>query len=401
MSEALALSRASAVLLAALGLSGLLVISHHRAPFRKLPLEAHLTSGVRPVGAITSAPLPPPIVPVTLEALTPDQARAMNAAIPIVKGRLPAARPFTYTGTDQDYANALICLSSAVWYEAGDDKEGEQAVAQVVLNRLRHPAFPKSICGVVFQGSDRETGCQFTFTCDGSINRVPGADGWARARKIAREALSGFVFKPVGTSTHYHTDWVVPYWRSSLDKVAKIHTQIFYRWQGRWGEPVSFSGRPQPGEALDPRLAYLLPETQQPAAVMEGVGEPLLTPVTLTATGSQSPSPPSSARNVGGLSILVQDEARNAFIVALDRSALPGSYALAALELCKDRPNCLVLGWMDPTNAPQSVTDATPTMASLSFMYRRVAGGAALDAAYWNCSEMPRGNSTQCLPHAS
>ena len=79
-------------------------------------------------------------------------------------------------------AQALECLASAVYYEAGNqDDDGERAVAQVVLNRVRHPAFPASVCGVVYEGSTRPTGCQFTFTCDGSLYRQPDADGWRRA----------------------------------------------------------------------------------------------------------------------------------------------------------------------------------------------------------------------------
>ena len=105
-------------------------------------------------------------------------------------------------------------------YEARDD--GQAAVAQVVLNRLRHPLFPKTVCGVVFQGSQKTTGCQFTFTCDGAMLRyTPAAAGWSRARDIARLALNGSVYAPVGHATHYHTDWVVPYWSASLEKITE------------------------------------------------------------------------------------------------------------------------------------------------------------------------------------
>ena len=109
-----------------------------------------------------------------------------TAAIPIADLPNPAAQPFTLRGADEAArARALECLTSAVYYEAGNESaDGQQAVAQVVLNRVRHPAFPSSVCGVVYQGSTRATGCQFTFTCDGSLARRaerrrlgPGAQG--------------------------------------------------------------------------------------------------------------------------------------------------------------------------------------------------------------------------------
>jgi hypothetical protein len=110
----------------------------------------------------------------------------------------------------------------------------------VVLNRVRHPAFPASVCGVVYEGSTRATGCQFTFTCDGSLNRRPDAEGWKRAYAVASAALSGAVFAPVGWATHYHADYVVPYWASTLAKNAVVGAHIFYRWAGGWGRPASF-----------------------------------------------------------------------------------------------------------------------------------------------------------------
>ncbi len=190
-------------------------------------------------------------------ALTADEARAFNATVPFVDGPISAARKLVYDGSHDDRERALTCLASAVWYEAGDDKIGEQAVAQVVLNRVRHPAFPKTICGVVFEGASRRTGCQFTFTCDGSLQRTPSADAWRRARAIADRALSGYVFKLVGNATHYHTDWVVPYWSDTLDKLVEVHSHLFYRWRGDWGRAAAFTRQPGGAEQLDPRIARL------------------------------------------------------------------------------------------------------------------------------------------------
>ena len=104
------------------------------------------------------------------------------------------------------------------------------------------------MCGVVYEGSTRATGCQFTFTCDGSLARRPSEWSWNRARKVAEAALAGSVFAPVGMATHYHANYVVPYWASSLTKNAIVGTHIFYRWAGGWGRPAAFTGRYAGGE---------------------------------------------------------------------------------------------------------------------------------------------------------
>jgi spore germination cell wall hydrolase CwlJ-like protein len=183
-------------------------------------------------------PAPPPLL---IRQLAPDQALQVNEDIPIATGPNPAAKPFVFTGDKAARSQALECLASAVYYEAGSqDDNGERAVAQVVLNRVRHPAFPASVCGVVFEGSTRPTGCQFTFTCDGSMYRQPDAEGWKRAYRIADAALSGYVYAPVGYATHYHANYVVPYWASTLAKNAIVGAHIFYRWAGGWGQPAAF-----------------------------------------------------------------------------------------------------------------------------------------------------------------
>eukprot|EP01035_Chromulina_nebulosa_P041252 gene41252-55797_t len=111
-----------------------------------------------PARVVPKAELPP-VEPVAFEDMSLDDARAYNASIPFVGGPNPAARPFKFVGSDEQRARARDCLAVAMLYEAGDDSVGQRAVAQVVINRARHPAFPKTICGVVFQGSERSTGC--------------------------------------------------------------------------------------------------------------------------------------------------------------------------------------------------------------------------------------------------
>lgn len=185
-----------------------------------------------------------------LRDLSWDDARRINALIPASLAVEPPARPFVLRASGEDRARAEQCLTQAIYYEAGfEPEDGRAAVAQIVLNRLRHPAYPKSVCGVVYQGAQLTTGCQFSFTCDGSLARAPAADAWAQARTIARRALGGFVVARVGEATHYHADYVLPYWSPSLVKIAQIGAHIFYRWSGPDGAPQAFTGRYAGGES--------------------------------------------------------------------------------------------------------------------------------------------------------
>ncbi len=154
----------------------------------------------------------------------------------------PAASPFASFAGSASQSRAHTCLAQAIYYEAASESEaGQRAVAQVVLNRVAHTSWPASVCGVVFEGSQRSTGCQFSFTCDGSMRRTPSANGMARARRIASEALSGSVYAPIGHATHYHTLWVNPYWASSLDHVGTIGAHRFYKNRGSAGKKSAFT----------------------------------------------------------------------------------------------------------------------------------------------------------------
>ncbi len=126
-------------------------------------------------------------------------------------------------------ARQLDCLTQAVYYEArGETPRGQAAVAQVVMNRVNSPSFPKTICGVVFQGA-ASRGCQFSFACDGSIGRAVETDAWDRARIIAERTLSGVVLADIGTATHFHTTAVQPEWGPQMLRVAQVGLHIFYR----------------------------------------------------------------------------------------------------------------------------------------------------------------------------
>lgn len=139
------------------------------------------------------------------------------------------------TGKDRE----LDCLSEAIYYEArSENTAGQMAVAEVVMNRVANPHYPKTVCGVVFQGQYRETGCQFTFTCDGSRAVKPRGVEWDRARDIALHVLLGLNTPVTNKATHYHTDYVNPYWAAGLVETKIIGTHIFYRFpktSKEWG----------------------------------------------------------------------------------------------------------------------------------------------------------------------
>jgi spore germination cell wall hydrolase CwlJ-like protein len=208
----------------------------------------------------------PPVETVLYDTRTlpiaPESALELNAKRPRDVVEVVPARAFTLPGGQLATApgqTALECLAQAVHYEAASESEaGQRAVAQVVLNRVRSPAFPNTVCGVVFQGWERTTGCQFSFTCDGSMRRVPSAASIARARRIAREALAGTVMPNVGNATHYHADYVVPYWAASLDKVQTIGRHIFYLMRGALGRSSAFTARYLPALEQSPLSALAI-----------------------------------------------------------------------------------------------------------------------------------------------
>lgn len=235
--------------------------AHLEFPFKRArPVAA--AARLAPTPAVAAAPAsagPEDQAVIRLQDLSPDAARLWNANNPISTAPNPPARPFNLAAEGVlDEARAVDCMTAGIYYEAGfESLDGERAVAQVVINRLRNPLFPKTVCGVVFQGSDRPTGCQFTFTCDGSLARKPQDEAWERARKVAIAALHGYVMKKVGNATHYHAAYVAPYWSPTLVKVAVVGQHIFYRWTGGLGLPPAFGGRYAGGEMQGLQIATL------------------------------------------------------------------------------------------------------------------------------------------------
>ena len=211
-------------------------------------------------------------------------AQEQNALIPSSGLPLEHMGRFAVISMDnQQYSSALKCLTQAVYYEAANEPvQGKRAVAQVVLNRLRHPAYPNSVCGVVYEGVNQRV-CQFSFTCDGSLLRSPMASKWQESRKVAEAALAGNIEKSVGSATHYHADYVLPRWAFTLGKVNKIGVHIFYRFPGSAGSEGAFTRRWNGHEAVpflseDRLRAMLAANWDQPEPEPEYVPGTTVTP---------------------------------------------------------------------------------------------------------------------------
>ncbi|WP_420877065.1 cell wall hydrolase [Sphingomonas insulae] len=219
----------------------------------------------------------------------PVSAAMASAAMQADAGVVAAAPFATKVASSLDRARALECLTAAIYYEAASEPDaGQSAVAQVILNRVRHPAFPATVCGVVYQGSER-SGCQFSFACDGAMARVPARAAWARAARHAAMALAGYVYAPVGLATHYHTYAVTPAWNRSLVMTDVVGAHLFHRWKGFWGTRAAFrqvycGGEPLPGPhtpLIQPPVA-LAPNVIAAVAPMP-VAPPAGAPVTSAA----------------------------------------------------------------------------------------------------------------------
>ena len=274
--------------------------------------------------AVAEAPPPAPepahwVSPGTILAAMPE----MPVAPPPLPGQalapIEGAPAFLADDQSADNANrALDCLTAAVYYEArSESDDGQRAVAQVVLNRVRNPAFPGSVCGVVYQGSLRSTGCQFSFTCDGSLaaRREPGA--WEHAREIASAALAGEVYSPIGAAMYYHTTAVHPYWESSLTPVTTIGAHIFYRWSNALDNSFEFRQRYAGIEPVgagqsgwdDARAVLVRYGTTESAGVMVhrgGANAAMLAsaaPSTGSSTSGIDPSQPATLATVAGVTI--------------------------------------------------------------------------------------------------
>lgn len=175
---------------------------------------------------------------------TPIEVAAANLALPGFSARLdhgPAALdPQMSPEAKSHYADLIDpeamdreqrCLAEAVYFEArSEPEEGQAAVAQVVLNRVKSGLYPSSVCGVVYQNRHRYMGCQFSFACEGKSLRITDADSWRTATRVASAVIEGRTYvSEVGGATHYHADYVRPGWSRRLKRKDIIGRHIFYQ----------------------------------------------------------------------------------------------------------------------------------------------------------------------------
>jgi hypothetical protein len=135
-------------------------------------------------------------------------------------------------------ARAQKCLADAVYFEArGEPLKGQEAVAQVVMNRVFSGYYPNNVCGVVYQNANRYLACQFTFACEGrDLNRIEEPVMWEQAKRIARDTLDGKIWlAEVAHATHYHAYWVHPSWVHEMTRLYKLGVHTFYRPRA-WGD---------------------------------------------------------------------------------------------------------------------------------------------------------------------
>ncbi len=173
------------------------------------------------------------------------------------------------------------CLAEAIYYEArGESRNGQMAVAEVVANRVRSSLYPDTFCGVVYQGSERNTGCQFSFTCDGSAAKRPRGAAWREANVIASQVLLGMVNPMTHRATHYHTASIDPYWSASLVETTRIGAHVFYRNPTRQERAVLAASRVR---------AQVRTEEEAPAEVVETTDvEPVAAPETPDVVASDT-----------------------------------------------------------------------------------------------------------------
>ena len=338
-------------------------------------------------------------------------ALAANAAVPLAPERLGIAAPFFMDGLPEDRARAVDCLAAAQFYEAGRGVQDQRAVAQVVLNRVRHRAYPATVCGVVFQGANRPTGCQFTFTCDGAMqHRAPSAAAWNEARQTAEQMLHGRIEYAVGQATHYHTDWVSPVWSRQMDKIAAVSTHLFFRWRGAQGELQAMSQRYGGSEPRIPAMGQLseahalFPEVARPNASTANDDTSLAgAALAIRNIASNASRGLSAAQRSDGilngadaLPGRIMAPGQGVHLVVLPAGASPDSFVALAQSACTGEVDCRFIGWSDPSRRATGLPMSGSSVDAISFTFvRRESGGA--DQIHWNCAEFPRVSSSQCL----
>ena len=158
-----------------------------------------------------------------------SNSKSANAAVGALAPISASASPNRVREAALAVEHETRCLTDAIYHEARSESEaGQMAVAEVVLNRVASGRYANTICGVVYQGADRATGCQFSFTCDGSLKAAIEPVAWSRAERVARDVIQGHRRNLVGDATHYHADYVDPNWAGSYNRSVRIGKHIFY-----------------------------------------------------------------------------------------------------------------------------------------------------------------------------
>jgi hypothetical protein len=336
---------------------------------------------------------PPPVEPLLLKAVDKLTAKKTNDSVPLTDAPVPAAKAFVFPGSGADFERATDCLAATIFYEAGAEAiTGQMAVVQVVLNRARHPAYPKTVCGVVFQGHERRTGCQFSYTCDGSMARRPSPAAWYRYRGLAQAMLKGLVYPPVGLATHYHTDWVLPYWSAKLDKIRVERTHLFFRFNGYWGTPAAFRGRIATVEPSFSKLAAL-----SPAHISAKLAETPVEPDAKMPTEEEmlAAAPPTDLERVS-TTLETEDKDKEVFLIYVDPLLDGAALTSMAENACGGRKTCKVFAWADQALMPRGLPLEPGERSSMAFSYVR-SGAKKAAVQRWNCALFPRDAKSQCI----
>ena len=324
---------------------------------------------------------------IILSELSADDAQARNASIDFAAVGPGKATPFGFRGSEADRVRARDCLALAGMAEAGGGDGDQRAVMQVILNRVRHPAFAKTVCGVVFEGSQRPTGCQFSFTCDGSLARRYSDAAWRNARARAEEMLGGATHAPVGNATHFHADYVYPWWSDRLDKVAQVGPHIFFRWRGFWGSRTALSARYGGGEPDPLRLreTALAIATANPLPTLLQTGESVrsITRETVADRGTNEAAPSSPGAGVHFVLVAPGDS--------------PQALVERARGLCTGGGYCRVQGWSDASAVPAGLPLTESARRALRFNFVAANAGGA-EAVFLDCRLFPAPTIGTCLP---
>ncbi len=199
-------------------------------------------------------------------------------------------------GNGHSEQDEIDCLAEAVYYEArSENANGQIAVAEVVMNRVRDPRFPKTVCAVVYQGQYRNTGCQFTFTCDGALHNKPRGPAWDRAKAVAMNVMLGLNKPVTNKATHYHTDYVNPYWKAGMVETKVIGTHIFYRFPkttAEWNAArIALQAQEQREQALPVGLDLIAVGGEEGADTAEPSAVSLVPVAAETAAITPQPTP--------------------------------------------------------------------------------------------------------------